>query len=387
MGADAEGRGNRLGRSSEAGQPPPATLRRGESGGEGEYLTVLMPAYNEAPHIRANIEKTSRALSGFDHRIVVVDDGSTDSTLAECRDAAQRGFPVAVVRQPANAGKGAALIRGFRHAQGELVAFLDADLEIPPSYLAELVLEMEATGDDIVIGVREGDGESSFPPARRALSRLYRLLVGWLFGFDVSETQAGIKLFRREVLEDCLPRITARRFAFDVELLAAASRFGFSIGEVPVRVEYVRSGGLGRMSAGHVAHTLLETLSIYYRASFWTWLQPGGTTKLWMLTLGLGIFLLGIGVSKLVTPLVLQGPLKQLFYVVALQFLPRTGRDWLVALAGLVLAAASLVHLNRSLMAAFARVDRGDLAGILQTRTKAVEQDLSENETIEGGPL
>jgi glycosyltransferase involved in cell wall biosynthesis len=331
-------------------------------------LSVVLPAYNEAEHIRRNLLAVHQALGEIDHELVVVDDGSHDTTFEESLKAVGSGVPVNVVRQSANLGKGAALARGFESARGGLVAFLDSDLEIPPEYLLRLLEVMEGSGCDVVVGRREDDPERGFPPLRRALSRSYRWLIGWLFGLRVSETQAGIKLFRREVLEDCVPRLTARRFAFDVELLAASRRFGYEIAECPVRVEYGRAGAMGRMSPRQVLQMLTETLSVYYRWSFWMWLQPGLKTKVWMVAMGLGIFLFGMGVAKLLTPLVLTGPVKTGFSLLALQFLPRGTRDWLLVFLGLAVAIVSIVQLNRILMDAFARVDRGDLAGILQVR-------------------
>jgi glycosyltransferase involved in cell wall biosynthesis len=354
------------------GDEPAAAGARGTTGDTSHqqrlHLTVVLPAYNEAAIIRASVLAVDDALTGVDRQIVVVDDGSSDDTFEQGLSVTADGLPVSVVRHPVNMGKGAALARGFGAASGELVAFLDADLEIPPHYLHDMIRMLEEGDVDVVVGVREEAAERSFPWARRAMSRAYRWLVRWLFGLTVSETQAGIKLFRREVLEACVPRLAARRFAFDVELLAAAHRFGYRIGECPVKVDYSRDGKLGRLSPSQVAQMFVETLGVYYRSSFWTWLQPGANTKVWMLAFGLGIFLFGMGVAKLLTPLVLQGPVKQAFSIVALQFLPRYVRDWLLAVSGLAVAVVALVQLNRSLMDAFARVDRGDLAGILQIR-------------------
>jgi hypothetical protein len=101
-----------------------------------------------------------------------------------------------------------------------------------------------------------------------------------------------------------------------------------------------------------------------------------------MLALGLGILVFGVGVGKLITPLVLQGPVKQAFYFAALQFLPRAMRDWLLVGAGAALAALAMIMLNRSLVDAFARRDRGDLAGIWQ---RHLEPDQAAPAELESG--
>jgi hypothetical protein len=191
-------------------------------------------------------------------------------------------------------------------------------------------------------------------------------MVSFLFGLNVSDTQTGIKLFRREVLEDVIPRMRVSRFAFDIELLVAAHRFGYTITEMPVQVTYLRRGSLGRVHLGTILHTAADLVGIYYRSSFWRWLEPGLSTRIWMILFVLGIFVLGVGVGKLLTPVIVQPPIKQVVYYLFLQFLPLTLRDWLLVFGGAALIVLSLIQLNKSILQAFARRDSGDLAGILR---------------------
>jgi glycosyltransferase involved in cell wall biosynthesis len=325
---------------------------------------VILPARNEAHHIHANLVHICDALRETDAEVIVVDDGSQDATSSEATRAAHAGLPVRVVRLEANQGKGAALFRGFAEAKGSVVAFLDADLEIAPENVLLLLRVMDATQAAVVVGTKTGD---AFPLARRLLSRFFRAAVSSLFGLAVSDTQTGIKLFRREVLEHVAPRMTISRFAFDIELLVAATRFGYEIAECPVTTEFRREGRLGRIGLRHQAQTLLDCVHIYYRASFWSWLQPGIAARVWMIVFVLGVFLFGVGVAKLLTPVVLQPPIRQVFRVIALQFLPPLLRDWLVLIGGGVLVAVSLIQLNKILLAAFARRDAGaGLADLLR---------------------
>jgi hypothetical protein len=163
------------------------------------------------------------------------------------------------------------------------------------------------------------------------------------------------------------PRLSTSRFAFDIELLVAASRFGYEVAECPVSAGFGRGGGLGRLGARQLAELLFDSIRIYYRASFWSWLQPGLLARVWMVVFVLGVFLFGVGVAKLLTPVVLQPPVRQIFRVLALQFLPPLVRDWLVLAAGFVLVVVSLVQLNKILLQAFARRDAGaSLAGLLR---------------------
>src|SRR5512144_904260 len=144
-------------------------------------LSVILPARNEAHHIRANVRRVCEALAGEELEVVVVDDGSGDATQAEAQAAASEGLPVKVVRQDPNRGKGAALFRGFAESTGELVAFLDADLEIAPENVRTLVEVLRCSGAEVVVGNKSG-GHSDFPLRRRLLSRAFRAAVSFLFG-------------------------------------------------------------------------------------------------------------------------------------------------------------------------------------------------------------
>ncbi len=327
-------------------------------------LSVILPARNEGHHIHANLVRICDALREVAAEVIVVDDGSQDATSSEAARAAAAGSPVRVVRLATNLGKGAALFRGFAEARGSLIAFLDADLEIAPENVLRLLQVMDATQAAVVVGTKAGN---TFPLARRLLSRLFRSAVSSLFGLSVSDTQTGIKLFRREVLEHVAPRMSISRFAFDIELLVAATRFGYQIAECPITAEFRREGRLGRIGLRHQAQMLLDCARIYYRASFWSWLQPGIVARIWMIVFVLGVFLFGVGVAKLLTPVVLQPPIRQVFRVIALQFLPPLVRDWLVLAGGAALVAVSLLKLNKILLAAFARRDAGaGLADLLR---------------------
>ncbi len=328
-------------------------------------LSVIIPAFNEGHHIHANLAQVCETLKELDFEIIVVDDGSSDNTFEESRQIVLEGLPVRAVQQPVNRGKGAALFYGFTFAVGEYVAFLDADLEIHPQYLKKFLQCLHETDSDLVIGTKVPK-LGQMPFLRRIMSLVYREFVSLLFGLSLRETQTGIKLFRREVLEDCIPRLRVSRFAFDVELMVAASRFGYRIIEFPVEVKFSRKSSLQRIKPRQIAGQLWDTLLIYSMSSFWNWFQPGLSTKMWMLAFVLGIFLLGIGVAKLITPIIFMPALKQVLYYLFLQFLPRTLRDILLVIAGGGLMLIALNELNKSLLHAFARRDRGDLSGIFR---------------------
>jgi glycosyltransferase involved in cell wall biosynthesis len=231
-------------------------------------LSVVMPAYNEAAHIVANMLETIDTLQEFcpSFEIVVVDDGSPDGTyFAAVQALAQLGDNIRVVRYQRNEGKGNALVCGFNHSRGEIVAFLDADMDLHPAQIRGMLEILESRPADVVIGSKwHRDSKINYPFVRRLWSLGYYFLVRILFGLPLRDTQTGLKLYRSEVLRRVFPRILAKRYAFDVEVLVNAHRLGYSIADAPVTLQFARSSG--RVALGDVWTVFLDTLAIFYRS-------------------------------------------------------------------------------------------------------------------------
>jgi glycosyltransferase involved in cell wall biosynthesis len=328
-------------------------------------LSVIMPAFNEGLQIFDNLIKVCHTLKKQNYEIIVVDDGSSDNTYAESKRAAKIFKNIKPIQIKQNQGKGASLFLGFQKAQANLIAFLDADLEISPEHLIKLLSLMNKKKADVVAGVKDPIA-NRFPLPRRIASALYKSTVNFLFGLNITDTQTGIKIFKRQVLEDAIPRLQVSRFAFDIELLVAASRFGYNIIEYPVQVTYQRKGNLGRMKLTHFTNSFIDTFTIYFRASFWRWLEPSAGTQFWMIVFVLGVFLAGIGFAKILSPIILQPTLDKVSYIIFLRFIPTSIRDPMLTITGILTIVISLIQLNKRLLNAFARKDRGDLAGILR---------------------
>ena len=333
-----------------------------------DRLSVIMPAFNEEEVILRSIQETVRVLDGCDYEIIVVDDGSSDRTSLEARSAASQNARVSVVSYPQNMGKGYALRQGFELCSGDLIALLDADLDLHPCQLHTLYQIMQETGADVVIGSkRHPESRLDYPWHRKIISAVYFGLVKALFGLDIRDTQTGIKLFRRAVLVDALPRTETMGYAYDLELLVAATRFGYRIAEAPVQLSFQRQS-LGRIGMAAILAMCWETMRIFYNASFWRWLYPANATKFWMVAFVAGLIAASFGAASALTFLPLPAWASQVGYFVTLKFMPRSWRNLLLIVVGTVVVIVSLVQLNKSLMKAFARADDGGLAGIWRKR-------------------
>ena len=231
-----------------------------------EGISVIMPAYNEAGVIYQAACESARAMedSGRPYEIIVVDDGSTDDTTDEVRRAGAEYSSITAITLPENRGKGNALKRGFQVASMELACFLDADLDLHPSLIGDLLSEMERTNADIVIGSkRHPESRLEYPRIRRVYSTIYYYLILLLFRLPLKDTQTGIKLFRREVLARVLPRIVSKEFVLDLELLVVANRLNYRIAEAPIQLDFNRA--FGRIAWRDVQGIIRDTMAIFYR--------------------------------------------------------------------------------------------------------------------------
>ncbi|MEK9164992.1 MAG: glycosyltransferase [Chloroflexota bacterium] len=228
-------------------------------------LSVIIPAYNEEQAILTTIRETAAALDGLDFEIIVVDDGSSDTTHSRVQQVAAADERVQAVRYDLNAGKGHALRYGFGFATGERVAFLDADLDLHPRHLLQFQQLMNETGADVVIGSkRHPQSQLDYPWHRRVVSSVYFFLVKLMFGLPIRDTQTGVKLFKREVLARIFPRLLVKNFAQDLELLVVAHHLGYRIVEAPVVLEFSR-GSYGRIGLGAIWATWWDTMAVFYR--------------------------------------------------------------------------------------------------------------------------
>jgi glycosyltransferase involved in cell wall biosynthesis len=199
-------------------------------------LSVVLPAYNLGPVIADNLQRVAKALAPLGTvEIVVVDDGSVDRTFQEAAGVAADLPMTRIIRHDVNRGKGEALFTGARATTAELVLFLDADLDLPPEQVPPLVEQMD--GVDLLVGAkRKSMADGRYPLARRVLSRIFALLTVGLFRLPVSESQTGLKILRRPVIEEVLPQMRIRGYAYDLEMLLRSHRQGMTLKEVAVEL-------------------------------------------------------------------------------------------------------------------------------------------------------
>jgi glycosyltransferase involved in cell wall biosynthesis len=199
-------------------------------------LSLVIPCYNEAPHLRASVTAICEVLdqTRYDYELVFVDDGSQDDTRAciedLCRDAPRFRF----VFHERNRGRGAAFKTGFAASTGRVTGFLDIDLEVHALYIPALVNLIERHGYDVVTGYRHYLLRQTRALHREVLSRAYRALCRVLLDCGVRDSETGCKFFRRATAAGVVLGSEADGWFWDTEVMARAALMNLRIHEMPV---------------------------------------------------------------------------------------------------------------------------------------------------------
>ncbi len=200
------------------------------------FLSIIIPAHNEAHRLPGTLDKVLAFLrtQPYDAEVLVVENGSTDETLAIAQAYAQE-HPNLRVLHESRRGKGLAVRRGMLEAKGAYRFMADADLSMPIEEVTRF-LPPALEGYDIAIASREGPGAVRYnePAYRHLIGRAFNWMVRLMALPGLQDTQCGFKCFRGEVAEDVFRYQTLTGMSFDVEVLFIARRRGYRIVEVPI---------------------------------------------------------------------------------------------------------------------------------------------------------
>ncbi len=201
-------------------------------------VSLVMPAFNEEDNIKEAVEKARSVVSGLGvkYEVIVVDDGSFDDTLTEAVNYSNGDSRVRILSYRKNMGKGFAVKTGFYHASGDVVIFIDSDLDIHPNQICEYLGALKSV-DMVIASKRHPQSKVETPLVRRLLSQSFNVLARLLTGVKVSDTQTGLKAIRRTAFETIFSRLAVKRYAYDVELLTVAGLNGIKIAELPINVQ------------------------------------------------------------------------------------------------------------------------------------------------------
>jgi dolichyl-phosphate beta-glucosyltransferase len=217
-------------------------------------LSIVIPAYNESARIAATLREVVACIraEGWNAEVIVVNDGSTDSTARQVLDLSISAPEVRLLENPGNHGKGYSVRHGLLQARGEIVMFTDADLSAPIQEADRLFAAIR-NGADIAIGSRWLDRSLQIhrqPLYRQVFGRCFNLITRAVMGLQFADTQCGFKAFTRNAAQTIFQLQTIEGWGFDPEILFIASKRHLRIEEIPVtwghdersRISYLRDG-------------------------------------------------------------------------------------------------------------------------------------------------
>lgn len=235
---------------------------------EKKIVSIIIPAYKQEKSIEMDLRRIKDVMDQlrYDYEIIVVIDGKIDKTFENARKVSSPKIHITGYEH--NHGKGYAIRYGMVRSKGEVVGFIDSGMDLNPNGLSMLLEHFEWYNADIIVGSkRHPASKVDYPLSRRILSFLSQLYIMLLFGLKVRDTQVGMKFFKRQVIEDVLPRLLVKKFAFDIEILAVAYYLGYKrIFEAPVELELnIKNSVVSQDLFRILFKTLWDSLAVFYR--------------------------------------------------------------------------------------------------------------------------
>lgn len=225
-------------------------------------ISVIIPARNEEERILENlrvIENTMIKLQ-YDYEILIIDDCSSDDMFLRVLE----NDDIKIYRKVVQQGKGAAIKTGLKMAKGEYVVVMDADAQIRVEEIETFFKVMDLYNSDVVIAnKRHAFSNVDYSSLRWIISNTYNLLIRVLFGIQLRDTQAGLKLFKKKSLDLVMDKITVKGFAFDLELIVALKENNIRIADAPVYVS--KSVGTGSVSLKTISRTFFDTIDVWIK--------------------------------------------------------------------------------------------------------------------------
>ncbi|XP_063858866.1 dolichol-phosphate mannosyltransferase subunit 1-like [Scylla paramamosain] len=206
----------------------------------GNKYTVLLPTYNEKDNLPIIVWLLCKYFdeSGYTYEIIVIDDGSPDGTLEVAKKLQDIYGEEKIVLRPRakKLGLGTAYIHGIKHATGNFVFIMDADLSHHPKFIPDFIKKQKEGDYDVVSGTRyRGDGGVyGWDLKRKIISRGANYVTQILLRPGASDLTGSFRLYRKEVLQKLVESCVSKGYVFQMEMIIRARQFSYTIGEVPI---------------------------------------------------------------------------------------------------------------------------------------------------------
>ncbi|XP_034392920.1 dolichol-phosphate mannosyltransferase subunit 1 [Cyclopterus lumpus] len=206
---------------------------------EDKY-SILLPTYNERENLPLIVWLLVKYFgeSGYNYEIIVIDDGSPDGTLEVAKQLQKIYGEDKILLRPraTKLGLGTAYIHGMKHATGNFIIIMDADLSHHPKFIPEFIDKQKEGNYDLVSGTRyQGNGGVyGWDLRRKLISRGANFLSQVLLRPGASDLTGSFRLYKKSVLESLVERCVSKGYVFQMEMIVRARQLNYTVGEVPI---------------------------------------------------------------------------------------------------------------------------------------------------------
>lgn len=250
-------------------------------------LSIIVPIYKQEKTIAEDLLNIASVMdtTRWNYEIIGVVDGFVDKSYEKATSLQSPKIKVFGYEQ--NKGKGYAVRYGMARSSGEIICFIDSGMDINPNGISMILEHMEWYDADIMVGSkRHSASKVDYPFIRKVFSFFYQILIRVLFNLKVRDTQVGLKVFKRKVLEKVLPRLVVKKFAFDIEILSVSNYLGFSkIYDAPIEIKLNFSTNSSfapykLIFNKNIWQMILDTLAVFYRLKILKYYEDG-SKRVW----------------------------------------------------------------------------------------------------------
>lgn len=241
-------------------------------GSNRPVYSILLPTYNERENLPLMIWLIDKYLSltSIRYEVIIIDDGSPDGTLEVAKQLQKLFGEDKIVLRPRGAklGLGTAYKHGIRHARGDFIILMDADLSHHPKFIPEFIRKQKEGNYDVVTGTRYrgGGGVYGWNLTRKLISRGANFVADFLLQPRVSDLTGSFRLYRKELLEKLIEATKAKGYSFQMEMMIRARKSGYTIAEVPITF-VDRFYGESKLGGSEVVQYAKGVLSLFFTIS------------------------------------------------------------------------------------------------------------------------